>query len=117
MYTNKFIIKAGSPQEPPSFYLNGLIRIDSTETKTLRELNIGNNVASDDGKSRSNSNDNSGILNIIFNCQGKIVEVLATANTKMCDLAKRFCIKGGYEGRDPIFIINSKKIKSTEIKL
>ena len=35
LYTNKFIVKAGSPQKPPSFYLNNN-RIDSTETKTLK---------------------------------------------------------------------------------
>ena len=116
LYTNKFIVKAGSPQKPPSFYLNNN-RIDSTETKTLGELNISNNAiiqAADDGK--SNSNDNSGFLNIIFNCQGKTISVQATSNTRMCDLAKSFCNKGGYVNKDPTFIINSKRIESTETK-
>ena len=116
LYKNKFIVKAGNPQKPPSFYLNNN-RIDSTETKTLGELNISNNAmiqAADDGK--SNSNDNSGFLNIIFNCQGKTISVQATSNTRMCDLAKSFCNKGGYVNKDPTFIINSKRIESTETK-
>ena len=119
LYTNKFSVKAGIPQKPPSFYLNN-VRIDSTETKTLKELNIGNNAtiqAADDGKSsNSNINDNSGFLNIIFNCQGKTVMVQATSNTRMCDVAKSFCNKGGYVDQDPTFIVNSKKIESTETK-
>jgi hypothetical protein len=118
LYTNKFIVKAGSPPKPPSFYLNG-VRIDSTETKTLKELNIGDKAmiqANEDGKSNSNSNDNSGFLNIIFNCQGRTVMVQATENDKMCDVSKRFCNKGGYTDQDPTFIVNSKKIESTETK-
>jgi hypothetical protein len=116
LYKNKFIVKAGNPPKPPSFYLNSN-RIDSTETKTLGELNIGNNdviQAADDGK--SNSNDNSGFLNIIFNCQGKTISVQATANTRICDLAKSFCNKGGYVNKDPAFLINSKRIESNETK-
>ena len=34
----------------------------------------------------------------------------------MCDLAKSFCNKGGYVNKDPTFIINSKRIESTETK-
>ena len=34
----------------------------------------------------------------------------------MCDAAKSFCNKGGYENKDPAFLINSKRIESTETK-
>ena len=121
LYTNKFSVKAGCPQKPPSFYLNN-VRIDSTETKTLKELNIFNNAtiqAADDGKSsssNSNSNDNSGFLNLFFICQGKTVNVQATSNDRMCDVSKRFCNKGGYMDKDPAFLINSKRIESSETK-
>ena len=114
LYTNKFIVKAGSPPKPPSFYLNG-VRIDSTETKTLKELNIGDKAmiqANEDGK----SNDNSGFLNIIFICQGKTFPVQATSNDRMCDVSKKFCNKGGFMDKDPAFIVNSKRIESNETK-
>ena len=117
LYNNKFIVKAGNPPKPPSFYINN-VRIDSTETRTLRELNICNNAkiqADDSNNSNSNSNSN-GFLNIIFNCQGKTFTVQATQDTRMCDLSVSFCNKSGNVGQIPTFIVNSRKIESTETK-
>ena len=34
----------------------------------------------------------------------------------MCDVAKSFCNKGGYENKDPALLINSKRIESTKTK-
>ena len=114
LYTNKFIVKAGNPQTPPSFYINN-VKIDSTETKTLRELNICNQAtiqAVDEGK----GNISGGFLNIIFNCQGKTFTIQSTQDTKMCDLSVKFCNKAGFVGQTPTFIVNSRKIDSTEKK-
>jgi len=114
LYTNKFIVKAGNPQTPPSFYINNE-KIDSTETKTLRELNICNQAiiqASDEGK----DNNSGGFINIIFNCPRKKFTIQSTQDTKMCDLSASFCNKAGFVGQDLTYIVNSRKIDSTEKK-
>ena len=93
LYKNKFTVKAGNPPTPPSFYFKKA-RIDSTDTRTLKELNIDYQAtiqAADDGKTNDNE-----FLNIIFNCQGKIINLQATKDTKICDLSKKFCTKAGY---------------------
>ena len=114
LYKNKFIVKAGNPQTPPIFYINN-VNINSTETRTLRELNICNQAiiqVSDNGT----GNNSSGFLNIIFNCQGKTFTIQSTQDTKMCDLSVSFCNKAGFVGQIPTFIVNSRKIDSTEKK-
>ena len=114
LYKNKFIVKAGNPQTPPTFYINN-VNINSTETRTLRELNICNQAiiqVSDNGT----GNNSSGFLNIIFNCQGKTFTIQSTQDTKMCDLSVSFCNKSGFVGQIPTFIVNSRKIDSTEKK-
>ena len=120
LYKTKFTVKAGNPQTPPSFYFNKE-KIDSNETKTLKELKICNQATiqvADDGNNNNNNNNNNNdqFLNIIFNCQGKSFTVQATESTKMCELSVKFCNKAGFPGQNPTFIVNSRKIDSTETK-
>jgi len=112
----KFNVKAGNPQTSPSFYFN-FKKIDSNETKTLRELNIGDKAtiqASDSAPQSPAANGD--FLNIIFTCHGRIINFQATYDTKIADLAKRFSAKAGNPDQVPTFFMNSRSIDINQDK-
>ena len=108
--SKRFCSLAGITNKYPSYFL-GSRQILSNDNQTLSELHIQNNS---EISVLLSSDENEEYLNIRFNCQGKIIDVAATKNTKFCDLNERFLIKAGFSGREPAFIINSRKIESTE---
>ena len=108
--SRRFCSLAGITNKYPSYFL-GSRQILSNDNQTLSELYIQNNS---EISVLLSSDENEEYLNIRFNCQGKIIDVAATKNTKFCDLNERFLIKAGFSGREPAFIINSRKIESTE---
>ena len=108
--SRRFCSLAGITNKYPSYFL-GSRKILSNDNQTLSELYIQNNS---EISVLLSSDENEEYLNIRFNCQGKIIDVAAKKNTKFCDLNERFLIKAGFSGREPVFIINSRKIESTE---
>jgi hypothetical protein len=108
--SRRFCSLAGITNKYPSYFL-GSRQILSNDNQTLSELHIQNNS---EISVLLSSNENEEYLNIRFNCQGKIIDVAATKNTKFCDLNERFLIKAGFSDKDPVFIINSRKIESTD---
>ena len=116
----EFRIKANNPLLSPTFYFNNL-KIESNETKTLTELNIGDKAiikAVNECSINSVPNiipDNS-FLNIIFNYQGRTISIQATKNCKMCDLSKRFSNKAAVLDKEVMFILNSCKVDSTDTR-
>ena len=108
--SRRFCSLAGITNKYPSYFL-GSRQILSNDNQTLSELYIQNNS---EISVLLSSNENEEYLNIRFNCQGKIIDVAAKKNTKFCDLNERFLIKAGFSGREPTFIINSRRIDSTD---
>jgi hypothetical protein len=108
--SKRFCSLAGITNKYPSYFL-GSRQILSNDNQTLSELYIQNNS---EISVLLSSNENEEYLNIRFNCQGKIIDVAAKKNTKFCDLNERFLIKAGFSDKDPAFIINSRKIESTD---
>ena len=108
--SRRFCSLAGITNKYPSYFL-GSRQILSNDNQTLSELYIQNNS---EITVLLSSDENEEYLNIRFNCQGKIIDVAATKNTKFCDLNERFLIKAGFSGREPTFIINSRRIDSTD---
>jgi hypothetical protein len=108
--SRRFCSLAGITNKYPSYFL-GSRQILSNDNQTLSELHIQNNS---EISVLLSSDENEEYLNIRFNCQGKIIDVAATKNTKFCDLNERFLIKAGFSDKDPAFIINSRKIESTD---
>lgn len=116
----EFRIKANNPLLTPTFYFNN-IKIESTETKTLTELNIGDKaiikaVNECSINSVPNIIPDNAFLNIIFNSQGRRFIVQATENCKMCDLSKRFSNKAAVLDKEVMFILNSCKVDSTDTR-
>ena len=116
----EFRIKANNPLLTPTFYFNN-IKIESTETKTLTELNIGDKAiikAVNECSINSVPNIIPDIVfwNILFICQGKYINIQATENCKMCDLIKRFKNKAGVTDREVMFILNSSRVDSTDTR-
>ena len=108
--SRRFCSLAGITNKYPSYFL-GSRQILSNDNQTLSELHIQNNS---EISVLLSSNENEEYLNIRFNCQGKIIDVAAKKNTKFCDLNERFLIKAGFSGREPTFLINSRRIDSTD---
>lgn len=108
--SRRFCSLAGITNKYPSYFL-GSRQILSNDNQTLSELYIHNNS---EISVLLSSDENEEYLNIRFNCQGKIIDVAATKNTKFCDLNERFLIKAGFSDREPTFLINSRRIDSTD---
>lgn len=108
--SRRFCSLAGITNKYPSYFL-GSRQILSNDNQTLSELYIHNNS---EISVLLSSDENEEYLNIRFNCQGKIIDVAAKKNTKFCDLNERFLIKAGFSGREPTFLINSRRIDSTD---
>ena len=53
-------------------------------------------------------------LNIIFNVEGKVVNVQATKNNKFFELSKKFLIKADAKDKVPSFLLNSSMIESND---
>jgi hypothetical protein len=108
--SRRFCSLAGITNKYPSYFL-GSRQILSNDNQTLSELYIHNNS---EISVLLSSDENEEYLNIRFNCQDKIIDVAAKKNTKFCDLNERFLIKAGFSGREPTFLINSRRIDSTD---
>jgi hypothetical protein len=112
----KFCVKADNPQTPPPFYFNN-IKIEPNETRTLRELNIGDKATIQTTNVGSQPPVGNGdFINIIFTCHGKIINFQATRDTKIAELAKRFSAKAGNPDQVPTFFMNSRSIDINQDK-
>ena len=53
-------------------------------------------------------------LNIIFNVEGKVVNVQATKHNKFFELSKKFLIKADAKDKVPSFLLNNSMIESND---
>jgi len=90
--SQKFCMKAGiRNNEFPTYFL-GSRKINSNDNQTLSELYIHNNseisvLLSFEVKEE--------VMNIIFNYEGKAINIQGTKYTKFSELSRKFCIKAG----------------------
>jgi hypothetical protein len=55
-------------------------------------------------------------ITIIFNHQGKLILVQTTKETKFSELSELFLNLTGIQERDPVYILNSQKLESTDCR-
>jgi len=111
--SRRFCSQAGIINKYPTYFI-GSRKILSNDNQTLSELHIHNNS---EISVLLSSDENEEYLNVRFNYfPGRIMDVAATKNTKFCDLSKRFLNKAGFLDKNPVFIINSRKIESNDTK-